>query len=122
MHIKSLDVKTRILVGDNHLDVAISHGNIGSVLIQVYMGKHEEALGHMQKGLEIELKLLGNEHPLVADSLVNIGVVYRNKGNRVAATEMYTKAYRIFLKVLGPDHPKTQQLVQEFASVNFHDE
>ena len=59
MHIKSLDVKTRILVGDNHLDVAISHGNIGSVLIQVYMGKHEEALGHMQKVLRLSSSSLG---------------------------------------------------------------
>ena len=48
--------------------------------------------------------------PLVADSLTNIGIVYGNKGDRAAATEMYTKAYHIYLKKLGPDHPETQGL------------
>ena len=29
-------------------------------------------------------------------------------GNRAAATEMNTKSYHIYLKVLGPDYPDTQ--------------
>ena len=77
-------------------DVAKSYGNIGNVLDD--MGKPEEALVHMQKGLEIQLKLLGSDHPDVAASIKNIGIVYHNKGDRAAATEMYTKAYHIFLK------------------------
>jgi len=31
-------------------------------------------------------------------------------GNRAAATEMNTKAYHIYLMVLGPDHPDTRDL------------
>ncbi len=45
-------------------DVAATLGNIGNVLDD--LGKHEQALVHMQKGLEIKLKLLGSEHPVVA--------------------------------------------------------
>ena len=46
----------------------------------------------------------------MAASYTNIGIVYGNKGDRAAATEMYTKAYHIYLKKLGPDHPETQGL------------
>ncbi len=76
----------------------------------MYEGKGdiENALVHHQKGLEIKLKLLGSEHPLVAASLNNLGIVYFNMGNRAAATEMNTKSYHIYLKVLGPDYPDTQ--------------
>ena len=35
----------------SHLDVAKSDGNLGNVLVD--MGKPEEALVHLQKGLEI---------------------------------------------------------------------
>jgi len=44
--------------------------NNGNVLRSI--GKYEEALAQMQKGLEIQLKLLGSEHLLVADSLQKI--------------------------------------------------
>ena len=63
------------------------------------------------KSLDIKTRIYGGDnHPLVADCLTNIGVVYGKKGNRATATEMYTKAYHIYLKMLGPDHPSTQQL------------
>ena len=50
--------------------MAGSHVNNGNVLRSI--GKYEEALAQMQKGLEIQLKLLGSEHLLVADSLQKI--------------------------------------------------
>ena len=42
-------------------------------------------------------------------SYQNIGRVYHLQGNvgEALATEKYTKAYRIFHKVLGPDHPES---------------
>ena len=39
----------------------------------------------------------------------NMGYVYRRLEKAEVAQEMFTKAYSIFLKVLGPDHPHTQQ-------------
>ena len=95
--------------------MATSFDNIG--LVYQEKGDIENALVHMQKGLEIELKLLGSDHPDVAASIKNIGIVYHNKGDRAAATEMYTKAYHIFLKVLGPHHPETQGLKPFVPSV-----
>ena len=53
------------------------------------------------------------EHPSVAMSYGNMGYVYRRLEKAEVAQEMFTKAYSIFLKVLGPDHPQTQQAKSE---------
>ena len=45
----------------------------------------------------------------MAVSYFNMGLVYRRLGKAEEAREMFTKAYSIFLKVLGPDHPQTQR-------------
>jgi hypothetical protein len=52
---------------------------------------HEEALVHMQKGLEIELKLLGNEPPSVADSFNDLACAYGAQGKYQEALEMHKK-------------------------------
>jgi hypothetical protein len=44
----------------------------------------------------------------VATSYQNLAATYHRQGNHVQTKEMATKAYHIFLKVLGPDHPYTQ--------------
>ena len=67
---------------------------------------------------EIQTRVFESEHPDVAASIKNIGIVYHNKGDRAAATEMFTKAYHIFLKVLGPHHPETQGLKPFVPSVH----
>ena len=56
---------------------------------------HEEALGQHEKALEIRTRVFGSEHPDVAISYKNIGIVYHHQGNVVEATEMYTKALAV---------------------------
>ena len=73
------------MFGSDHPDVARSHVNIGNVLDD--MGKPEEALVHLQKGLEIYLKVLGSDHPDVAKSYTCIGVVYYSQGQYERALE-----------------------------------
>ncbi len=63
-----------------------------------------------QKALEIRTRVFGSDHPDVAGSCKNLAMVYQRQGNHVQTKEMATKAYHIFLKVLGPDHPQTQGL------------
>ena len=46
----------------------------------------------------------------MAVSYKNLAAVYQSQGNHVQTKEMATKAYHIFLKKLGPDHPQTQGL------------
>ena len=78
----------------------------------MYAGKGdlENALVQYQKGLEIQTRVFGSDHPDVAVSYKNLAAVYQRQGNHVQTKEMVTKAYHIFLKVLGPDHPQTQGL------------
>jgi hypothetical protein len=45
----------------------------------------------MQKGLEIELKLLGNEPPSVADSFNDLACAYGAQGKYQEALEMHKK-------------------------------
>ena len=54
--------------------------------------------------------LVATSIPDVAVSYHNLAAVYLRQGNHVQTKEMVTKAYHIFLKVLGPDHPRTQGL------------
>ena len=61
MYTKSLDIKTRIYGGDNHLDVAASYNNIGTVYES--LGKYEEALEMYTKSLDIMTRILGGDNP-----------------------------------------------------------
>jgi hypothetical protein len=59
------------------------------------------------KSFEIDIRVHGDSHPDVAATYQNVGNVHHFQENIAAATKMYTKAYYIRLKVLGPDHPHT---------------
>jgi len=56
------------------------------------------------------IKLVGRDHPHVADTLVNIGVVYYKQGKEAEAQELFARAYKIRLDKLGPNHPDTTKL------------
>ena len=62
------------------------------------------ALVHHQKGLEIKLKLLGRDHPLVVTSCSNIGVVYSLMGDLENALVQHQKALEIRTRAFGSDH------------------
>jgi hypothetical protein len=74
---------------------------------------------YYQKDLDITIKISGQHCLDVAVYYQNVGNVHHSQGNGEVATSpfpwvwcilMYTQAYHIFLKVLGPDHPHTQGL------------
>ena len=62
MHTKSLNMKTRILGGDSHPDVAASKENIG--LVFKAMGKKSEAKQMFTEAAGVHRKVLGADHPL----------------------------------------------------------
>ena len=64
----------------------------------------ENALVHHQKGLEIKLKLLGRDHPLVVTSCSNIGVVYSLMGDLENALVQHQKALEIRTRVFESEH------------------
>ena len=45
----------------------------------------------------------------VADSKVNIGLVYEKTGRKSEAKTLFTEAAKIRRNMLGPDHPLTKK-------------
>jgi len=76
----------------------------GDVLM-VKLAKYEEALEYHLKALDISDKVLGKDHPKVADSYISIGKVLNYQGKYEESLEYYFKALAISEKVLGKDHP-----------------
>ena len=68
-------------------------------------GRYEEAELLHQDALKMWRKLLGEEHPDVATSLNNLGVLWANQGNYSQALEYFEEAYDLLARLLGPEHP-----------------
>ena len=58
--------------------MAASYNGLGNVYES--LGKYEEALEYYQKDLDITVRLVGSDHPDVAASKVNIGLVFKAMG------------------------------------------
>ena len=54
-----------------------------------------------EESLAIRKKMLGEEHPDVADSLNNLASLYKNQGKYDEAEKMYNEALAIRKKMLG---------------------
>ena len=62
--------------------------------------------------MAIKLKTLGEEHPDVATSYNNIGMVWKSKGDYEKALEYYILCAQIRFKKLGADHKLTKTMVE----------
>jgi tetratricopeptide (TPR) repeat protein len=67
--------------------------------------RYDKALEYQEKSLAIRLKTLGVEHPDVAMSYNNIGILYRHKVEYDKALEFYEKSLEVRLKTFGGEHP-----------------
>ena len=71
-----------------------------------------------QRVLAIREKALGLEHPDVADSLVDLGLILYFPGGRLNRAEpMFERALDIREKTLGPEHPKVGSSLHTFAFI-----
>jgi tetratricopeptide (TPR) repeat protein len=68
-------------------------------------GKYTEAITYSEKSLKIRQKTLPANHPDLATSYNNIGVVYKNMGEYSKALSYYEKALEIQQKSLPVNHP-----------------
>ena len=64
---------------------------------------HRESFEH---ALEIHDKLRGHKHPSVAAVLVNLGNIWKTKGDKDKALSHYQEALAIREEILGPNHWK----------------
>ena len=67
--------------------------------------RFDKALDFFKRCLDIQLKTLGREHPSVANSHNNIGLIWSKKGEYQKALEFYQSCLDIRLKTYGAEHP-----------------
>ena len=85
-------------------------------VVQLYKeGKYSTAIPLAESVLTIREKVLGQEHPLVAESLNNLAGLYKKQGNYQKAESLYQRSLAINEKVLGPEHPDVAQSLNNLA-------
>ena len=83
--------------------VALTHNNMG--LVYQSQCDHKRAIFHLQKALEMKIKVLGEEHPKVASSMMNVGAqLLLEELDHGGALVLFQKALAIQVKLLGANH------------------
>ncbi|OJH33646.1 tetratricopeptide repeat-containing serine/threonine-protein kinase [Cystobacter ferrugineus] len=81
------------------------------------MGRHEEARQKHEHALALRQKVLGPEHPLVATSYNNLGIVLAELGQFEQARASYDHALQLRRKTLGKGHPLVAQSYSNLGTV-----
>ena len=84
----------------DHAYAASAHCLMGQVLVQ--MGRFEEGKRHFELSLDLQLQLLGSEHPRVASSYNNLANVLGDQGDLNQANQ--ERALAIRQQTLRPQH------------------
>ncbi|MCI0487664.1 MAG: tetratricopeptide repeat protein [Blastocatellia bacterium] len=67
--------------------------------------------------LDIDEKVMGMDHPNVANTLNNLAVLYRVQGKYDEAEPLYLRSLEIREKALGPDHPDVGTSLNNLATL-----
>jgi tetratricopeptide (TPR) repeat protein len=102
LNLQSVALKDKVL-GSRHPDVSISEGNLAIALTE--LGRHQEALVHIENAVAIAREGLGAGHPELALHLYNRGEILRALGRRDEARGAYQGARAIWERELGSDSP-----------------
>ena len=94
-HQRALEIRINVL-GPNHLRVATSYNNLGSVFKA--MAELEQAKDYHQRALEITINVLGRNHIKVVTSYNNLGLVYQAMGEVEKARNYHQRGIDIGLK------------------------
>jgi len=78
-------------------------------------GQYREAEPLFQRALEIRERVLGPQHPDMANSLNNLANLYSDQGKYEQAEPLYQRALAIMERMQGPEHPDTTQSLNNLA-------
>ncbi len=73
--------------------------------IRQRQGADDEAEELYRRSLAMKEKLVGPEHPVVANTLNNLAVICRRQERFDEAEELYARALQILEAGVEPDHP-----------------
>jgi len=82
-----------------------------------YAGHYDASDAVNRRALAIERQFLGDRHPKVADSLVNLGATQKERGNYGEAERFYRQALEITEGWYGQDHPETAGMLFMLGTV-----
>jgi len=95
---EALALKVRVL-GRDHPDDAITEVNLAVALQE--LGRNQEALAHVERGMAITEKSLGSEHPRMATYLSDRGEILNALGRPAEARRSFERARIIWERELG---------------------
>lgn len=83
-----------------------------SILAEAWraLGKYDRVVEYYLRVLEIDEAIYGSDHEYIAATNQNLGTAYMQLNRPDEAKECFEKAYLIFSKELGHQHPRTIEL------------
>ncbi len=82
-------------------------------------GDYAQARALHERALAISEKALGPEHPDVAATLLNLGLVDLSTGDYAQARGLFERGLAIYEKALGPEHPLVASSLNNLGNVHF---
>ncbi|TRV53305.1 MAG: tetratricopeptide repeat protein [Microcystis panniformis Mp_MB_F_20080800_S26D] len=100
-------------------DIALAEAErLTQQVIQLYQqGKYNEAIPLAEQALAIIKQQLGDNHPLTAQSLNNLALLYDSQGRYSEAEPLYKEALAIWKQQLGDNHPDTATSLNNLAAL-----
>ena len=90
-----------------------------SNLANVYrkQGRYDESESLVLETLEIQERILGNEHPSTLETRSNLANLFRNQGRYDEAEPLAIETLEVQRRVLGEEHPETLLTAMHLASI-----
>lgn len=80
-----------------------------------YQGNYDDSTRYTEQSLALDRQRLGDQHPDIADGLINLAAVATDQGRFSEAERLNRQALSIFEAFHGAEHPKTASAVTIWA-------
>ena len=100
--------------GGSEVDLARSVNALADAAM--YMQNFTEADSQYRRALQLDTKLYGTSHPLVAENLSDLGQIQEEWGHYADAEKLERQSVAIAEAWYGPDHPDTARKMTALAS------
>lgn len=88
------------------------------IYIYIDLGSYDLALKQYFNALDIRNSILASNHPLIAETLQNIGRIYESKKDFSQALEYFQKSRSIFRRAYPANHDKVTQIEDHIRRIS----
>lgn len=102
---RAADIMVKVYGGKNHKNIAYVY----SLIARCHHSRknYEAEFPYLLEALEIQKRLLPDDHTELADTYTNLGIYYGDQGDSIAYVDYFQKALDIWLKSAGEISPGT---------------